>query len=1280
MTAVVDEAPGANPSAGGDTGTRKVKKQGWIRRLVGYMAPHKKNAYIAFGVAIGGQLIQSLLPVVQKVVIDDVITNHKKPLAPWLALMIAMGVLTFVFAYFRRFRGGRIALDVQHDLRTAIFRQLQRLDFARHDELSTGQLVSRASSDVALIQGFLQFLPIGVANVLLFVVSLTVMFILSVPLALVMLAVAPLLLVTAMKLRTSVFPASWDAQQKAGDVANVVEEDVTGVRVVKGFGQEARELRRLADRSESMFASRVRLVNIQARLQPAMQTIPAFGQVAVLALGGWLALHHHITYGTFFAFASYMLLITPPVRQLAAILTVGQLARAGAERIYDLLDSTPHVQDRPGAQELHVERGDVVFDHVTFGYTSTEPVLRDFSLRVAPGETVALVGGSGSGKSTVGLLLPRFYDVHSGSIAIDGLDVRDATLQSLRGSIGVVFEDSFLFSDSLTANIAFGRPSATQAEVETAARAAEAHEFIMQLPYGYETVVGEQGLTLSGGQRQRVALARALLSDPEILLLDDATSSVDARIEEEIHATLRRISHNRTTLLIAHRRSTLSLADRIIVVDKGQVVDAGTNEELTERCQLYRLLLSGPGDDAEGIDAIEEAVIDDTRVDGITPAAWRGLDDDVLRSALITDRTRTASPAAMRFGGPGGGGGGGGAAGGAAWGGALAPTPALLAQVDALEPADADPHVDVAFESLPAPQFTFLAFLRRYRAWLFVGMFLVALDAVCTLAGPLLVRFGLDDGVRANAPRELWIATIAFLLITLFDWWVMWAEARVMGRISERLLHALRIKIFAHLQRLGVDYYENEMAGRIMTRMTTDVDALSQLLQNGLVNALVNVVTFLGVGIALAFINPRLALISAGILPPLFVATIWFRAESTKAYEIARERMGAVNANLQEGLSGVRVSQAFVREEKNQNNFDEIAGGYRDARVKAQRLVAVYFPFVDFLSDIAVCLVLGAGSVFAAHGSLSVGALIAFLLYLNLFFAPIQQLSQVFDSYQQARVAIVRITELLATATSLPPPANPVPVPRLTGDVVFDDVHFRYVGAVEDALRGVDLRIRPGETVALVGETGAGKSTVIKLVARFYDPTSGHVEADGVDVNTYDQVPFHQQLGVVPQEAFLFSGTIRDNIAYGRDASTDAEVETAARAVGAHEFIAGLPGGYLQWVSERGRSLSSGQRQLIALARAHLVDPAILLLDEATSNLDLQTEARVQAAMGVAAKGRTTILIAHRLQTARLADRIIVIDQGKVIEDGAHDSLLRRRGAYARMWAAGEGEPSAAAN
>jgi ATP-binding cassette subfamily B protein len=616
------------------------------------------------------------------------------------------------------------------------------------------------------------------------------------------------------------------------------------------------------------------------------------------------------------------------------------------------------------------------------------------------------------------------------------------------------------------------------------------------------------------------------------------------------------------------------------------------------------------------------------------------------------------------------------------WGGALAPTPELLAQVDALGPATADPHIDVAAESQPAPDFKFLRFIRRYRGWLLTGMLLVALDAMCTLAGPLLVRHGIDSGVAhtPHVPSAIWAAAIVFFIVTLIDWWLMWAEARVMGRVSERMLHGLRVKVFAHLQRLGVEYYEQEMAGRIMTRMTTDIDALSQLLQNGLVNALVNLVTFVGVGIALGIMDPKLGLITASILPPLIVATIWFRSASTRAYGIARDRIAAVNANLQEGLSGVRVSQAFVREDRNQEVFTEIASGYRDARVHAQRLVAVYFPLVDFLSDIATCVVLGAGSVLVAHQSLSVGELIAFLLYLNLFFAPIQQLSQVFDSYQQARVAIERITELLATPTTVPAPAQPVMPGRIRGEVTLEDVHFKYSTAIDEALRGVNLHVAPGETVALVGETGAGKSTVVKLVARFYDSTAGAVRVDGVPVRDYDPVAFHQQLGVVPQEAFLFSGTIRDNIAYGRKEASDAEVEAAAREVGAHDFIATLPGGYLQWVSERGRSLSSGQRQLIALARAHLVDPAILLLDEATSNLDLQTEAKVQRAMGVAAHGRTTVLIAHRLQTARLADRIVVIDDGRVVEDGTHEHLLARGAHYARMWQSAEGEPAAAAS
>ncbi len=474
------------------------------------------------------------------------------------------------------------------------------------------------------------------------------------------------------------------------------------------------------------------------------------------------------------------------------------------------------------------------------------------------------------------------------------------------------------------------------------------------------------------------------------------------------------------------------------------------------------------------------------------------------------------------------------------------------------------------------------------------------------------------------------------------------------------------------MQRLSIDFYDREMAGRIMTRMTTDVDALSDLLENGLITAIVNLLTFVGVAILMITMNAELALALLSVVVPLIVATVAFRRLSSTAYRTARDRIAVVNANLQESLAGVRESQAFVRERRNEVQFRQVAGSYLDARVHAQWLVSLYFPFVEFLSEIADAVVLGLGFVLIGNHSLTIGALIAFVLFTDLLFSPIQQLSQVFDSYQQAVASMEKINELMQIDTMTPPPEDPIAVGTITGAVQLVDVHFTYpsVAGGAEALRGVDLTIRPRETVALVGETGAGKSTVMKLVARFYDPTAGQVLVDGHDLRQIDLGGYRRQLGYVPQEPFLFSGSIRDNIAYGRQDATDAEVEHAAREVGAHDFVAGLPGGYRHVVSERGRSLSAGQRQLIALARAQLVDPAILLLDEATSNLDLGTEARVSHAMGIVARGRTTILIAHRLQTARTADRIVVLDDARVVEEGTHDELVALGGRYAAMWRA----------
>jgi ATP-binding cassette subfamily B protein len=586
----------------------------------------------------------------------------------------------------------------------------------------------------------------------------------------------------------------------------------------------------------------------------------------------------------------------------------------------------------------------------------------------------------------------------------------------------------------------------------------------------------------------------------------------------------------------------------------------------------------------------------------------------------------------------------------------------------------------VAAAAEPPEPFRLRRFIRPWRRLFVIGLLLVASDAFLTALGPVLIRHGIDAGVRAGDRDVLWTTSAAFFVVTAVDWLVTWAGTFLTGRTAEAMLLSLRVRIFAHLQRLSLDYFDHELDGRIMTRMTSDVDALSQLVQSGLVNAVVGGATCLGVAVFLVAISPPLALAAGSVVPLLWAATNWYRHRASSAYRASRDAIANVNADLQENLSGVRVAQASRSEARSAARFRELSGGYLAARLRSQHLLALYFPGIGLLADLAAVAVLAAGVHLVGTGAATPGVVIAFVLYLNLFFAPIQQLSQVFDTWQQAATSTAKMTELLTTETSTPPPAHPVDLGPVRGEVTFEDVAFTYVGANRPAVQGLDFRIAAGETVALVGETGAGKSTIVRLIARFADPTAGRVLIDGVDLRTVDLTAFRRRLGLVPQEPFLFTGTVRDNIAYGRPEASDAEVEAAARAVGAHGFIAAMADGYHTAVSERGRSLSAGERQLIALARAQLVDPAVLLLDEATANLDMRAEATVRQAMGSLAASRTTVLVAHRLATASTADRIFVLADGRLAEVGSHDELLARNGIYRRMWDAGDASMQPNAN
>ena len=546
----------------------------------------------------------------------------------------------------------------------------------------------------------------------------------------------------------------------------------------------------------------------------------------------------------------------------------------------------------------------------------------------------------------------------------------------------------------------------------------------------------------------------------------------------------------------------------------------------------------------------------------------------------------------------------------------------------------------------------------------------VALVSVANQAGPKLISYGIDHGMARHKDFGVVVVAAGIYLAAIGVTAAgQRSMARTTGRLAAGVMNDLRVKVFTHLQRLGLDFYTDEKAGVIMTRMTSDIENLQQLLQDGLVQFAVQGLTMLVIAAILFATNVKLALITVLLIVPLLtVMSLWFRAASERGYDRVRDGIANVLADLAESLHGVRVVTAHNRQRHNVAHHRNVVGEYRDANNYTAQITALYGPGTQLLSWLAQAALLAIGGNMVLHRSVSVGDLVAFFLYLNRFVAPIQLLVQQYNTYQQGQASMIKLRGLFAVAPSVPESPTAADLPPIDGEIEFDGVTFGYDPATP-VIRDVSLRVAPGETVAFVGPTGAGKSTMAKLVTRFYDPTSGRVLIDGHDLRDVAVGSLRRQLGVVPQEPFLFAGTIRDNIAFAVPDAGDEEVWEAVRAVDLAEVIERLPDGLDTIVHERGQSLSSGERQLLALARAFMARPRVLVLDEATSNLDLLSETKVEAALDVLLQGRTAILIAHRLTTAMKADRIVVVDEGRVVEMGSHADLVGRGGRYAEMYA-----------
>jgi ATP-binding cassette, subfamily B, bacterial len=582
------------------------RSKSWLRRAMPIMGAHKYVFITSLVMSFVMLIVQVQIPLLLNHAINDSIVTNKVPISHYVWWVVALAGVLGIAGFISRLFLFRTAYNIEFDLRNIIYEHLTQMSFPFYDRVQSGQLISRANSDIRSVQMYMTFAPSILVQCSVAVVAFIYMLTINVPLAFIAMATMPFVYLVGLKMRRQMFPVSWIIQARLADVATIVDENINGIRVVRSFAAEQDQVTSLARSADRVQWAYVKDADIRARFTPLVQNLPQLGLALVLFFGGYMVIHGTMQIGAILAFNFYLLMLQAPFMMLGQLIMMGQRAAASADRIFEILDERASVVDRPGAFDLAECRGDVRFSDVDFAYKSAEEnggtealVLEDFNLHLRPGETIALVGSTGSGKSTVARLLTRFYDTTNGTVSIDGTDVRDVTLASLRSQIGIVLDEPFLFSMTIRENIAYGRPSASDDEIEAAAVAAGADGFIRSLDGGYDAMVGERGYTLSGGQRQRIAIARTLLVNPPVLVLDDATSAIDVQVEQQIHDALRLLMKGRTTLIIAHRLSTISLADRVVLLDNGRIVADGTHTELLETTPLYAELLASGASEPE---------------------------------------------------------------------------------------------------------------------------------------------------------------------------------------------------------------------------------------------------------------------------------------------------------------------------------------------------------------------------------------------------------------------------------------------------------------------------------------------------------------------------------------------------------------------------------------------------------------------------------------------------------------------------------------------------------